>query len=156
MELCCDYSGVYNNFLGLTEETRKQQLESVAAMTGVGLCSRKIISTLRQNDESTLALVDELQKENFLYNYECDNEGVVTYLFFAYNKSVALTRQYPFMLLIDCTYKTNIFKMPLLNFVGCIPVTQIEEGNSYNEDLLQPLLQNLEQRYYECPEHQQM
>ncbi|CAG8489267.1 9513_t:CDS:2 [Cetraspora pellucida] len=38
---------------------------------------------------------------------------------------------------------------------GRIPVTQIKEGNSHNEDLLQTLLQNLEQRYHEWPEHQQ-
>ncbi|CAG8691830.1 12082_t:CDS:1 [Funneliformis caledonium] len=44
--------------------------------------------------------------------------GCVTYLFFAHNESVALTHQYSSVLLMDCTYKTNKFKMPLLDIVG--------------------------------------
>ncbi|CAG8663985.1 10539_t:CDS:2 [Cetraspora pellucida] len=35
------------------------------------------------------------------------------------------------------------------------PVPQIEKSTSHNENLLQPLLQNLEQRYHEWPKHQQ-
>ncbi|CAG8843707.1 6295_t:CDS:2, partial [Racocetra persica] len=64
------------------------------------------------------ALVDELQEGNFLYEYKCDNAGSVTHLFFAHNESISLTRQYSTVILMDCTYKTNRFKMPLLNIVG--------------------------------------
>ena len=112
-------------------------------MTVAGSHPREILSTLRQNDASILitnrdiyntcgwlrqkklagrtpiqALIDELKEGNFIYEYECDNTGCVTYLFFAHNESVALTRQYSSVLLMDCTYKTNKFKMPLLNIVG--------------------------------------
>ncbi|CAG8802732.1 4770_t:CDS:1 [Cetraspora pellucida] len=65
-----------------------------------------------------------------------------------------------------CTYYIQNFEANqslLLNDIhthwwiqGRISVTQIEEGNSYNEDLLQPLLQNLEQKYHEWLEHQQV
>ncbi|CAB4430672.1 unnamed protein product [Rhizophagus irregularis] len=63
------------------------------------------------------ALMDELKEGDFIYEYECDNAGCVTHLFFAHNDSIALTRQYSSVLIMD-TYKTNKFKMPLLNIVG--------------------------------------
>ena len=39
-------------------------------------------------------------------------------MFFAHPKSVELLLKYPDVLLLDCTYRTNKFKMPLLNIVG--------------------------------------
>jgi MULE transposase domain len=42
----------------------------------------------------------------------------VTHLFFAHPKSVELFQQYLEVILMDCTYKTNWFRMPLLNIVG--------------------------------------
>ncbi|CAB4394027.1 unnamed protein product [Rhizophagus irregularis] len=174
--LRCDRGGVYNNSLGLTEETRKRhkgtrlidcpfelyaarysdskwrlevrnenhnhghsenmsghliarrltesQQKTVAAMT-VAVISRDIHNThewLRQKKLAgrtpIQALIDKLKKGDFIYEYECDNAGCVTHLFFAHNDSVALTRQYSSVLIMDCTYKTNKFKMPLLNVVG--------------------------------------
>ncbi|CAG8759442.1 2672_t:CDS:2 [Cetraspora pellucida] len=80
MELCCDWGGMYNN-PNLTEATRSrqrstrlidcpfelytarhdglwhlEQLESVAVITTAGSHSREIISTLQQNNESTLVI----------------------------------------------------------------------------------------------------
>ncbi|CAG8600124.1 15699_t:CDS:2 [Cetraspora pellucida] len=123
----------------LTEE----QKESVAIMTTSSSHPCEIISTFRQNDLSTLvissniynmhaqlqqqnlagrtpiqALVDELQEGDFLYKYKCDNNGSVTHLFFAHKESISLSHQYPIVILIDCTYKTNKFKIPLLNIIG--------------------------------------
>src|SRR3982074_3044975 len=39
-------------------------------------------------------------------------------LFFAHPDAIALYKQHPEVLLLDCTYKTNRFCMPLLNFCG--------------------------------------
>ena len=36
-------------------------------------------------------------------------------LFFAYPDAVKLYKQHPDIVLLDCTYKTNRFRMPLLN-----------------------------------------
>ncbi|CAB5383776.1 unnamed protein product [Rhizophagus irregularis] len=121
---------------------RDPQLEIVEAMT----CSsrpREILSTLHQNNSSVLAvnrdiynirekfrqknlagrtpiqaLINKLKEGNFVYEYKCDDTGCITHLFFAHNESVALTRQFSSVLLMDCTYKTNKFKMPLLNVIG--------------------------------------
>ena len=112
-------------------------------MTVAGSRPQEILLTLHQNNASTLvinrdiynihkwlhqknlaghtpiqALIDELKKGDFVYEYECDSAGYVTYLFFAHNESVTLTRQYSSILLMNCIYKTNKFKMPLLNIIG--------------------------------------
>jgi hypothetical protein len=39
-------------------------------------------------------------------------------LFFAHPDAIALYKQHLDVLLLDCTYKTNCFRMPLLNFYG--------------------------------------
>ncbi|CAG8485321.1 3798_t:CDS:2 [Racocetra persica] len=101
---------------------------------------REILSTLRQDDLGKLAilktiynardkiccdnfqsctpiqaLLDKLVEGNFEHDYQCDQNDNLTHLFFAYSKSIALTKTYNSVLLIDCTYKTNKFKMPLLH-----------------------------------------
>ncbi|KAL0206355.1 hypothetical protein P9112_001662 [Eukaryota sp. TZLM1-RC] len=39
-------------------------------------------------------------------------------LFFCHRKSIELTKRYPTVLIMDATYKTNAFKMPLLSIIG--------------------------------------
>ncbi|CAG8796036.1 10373_t:CDS:2 [Cetraspora pellucida] len=133
------------NMLGhpISRRLTGQQLERVIEMTVSGSGPRKIVSALRQNDKLALvtsrdiynacgqlhqqnlaghtsiqALIDELSEGDFIYKCKYDNNGSITHLFFAHNKSIALTREYSSVLLMDCTYKTNKFKMPLLNIVG--------------------------------------
>ncbi|CAG8837662.1 15057_t:CDS:1, partial [Racocetra persica] len=64
------------------------------------------------------ALLDELKEKNFEYDYQCDQDNHLTHLFFAYSTSIILTKAYSSVLLIDYTYKTNKFRMPLLHVVG--------------------------------------
>ena len=64
------------------------------------------------------ALVSEMKTGLYTFNYKSDAEGRVTHISFAYPRSVKMLNQYPEVLLLDCTYKTNHFKMPLLNIVG--------------------------------------
>lgn len=64
------------------------------------------------------ALLEELKEENFIWKVETDTGNHITYLLFAGRKAVSLFKAYPEVLLLYCTYKTNKFKMPLLNVVG--------------------------------------
>src|SRR5437763_12432875 len=57
-------------------------------------------------------------KKRLCFNYRTDRIEYVTQLFFAYLRSVQLFQQYPSVVLLDCTYKTNRFKMPLLIIIG--------------------------------------
>jgi transposase-like protein len=42
----------------------------------------------------------------------------VSMILFAHPKSLELLQRYPEVLLMDCTYKTNRFRMPLLDILG--------------------------------------
>ena len=71
------------------------------------------------------SLIDQLKQGIFSFDYKTDEIGQVTYLFFAHPKSVKMLNCFPEVILLDCTYKTNCFKLPLLNIVGttCLNTT---------------------------------
>ncbi|PIA24917.1 hypothetical protein AQUCO_04100189v1 [Aquilegia coerulea] len=64
------------------------------------------------------ALLEELSGGGFLHNIKVDMEGRLTHLFFAHPHSIKLSRNYSNVFVMDCTYKTNKFKMPLLDIIG--------------------------------------
>lgn len=66
------------------------------------------------------ALVTQLGDPNlWISDHRTDSSGRLTHLFFAYIKTVKIFQSHPDVLMADCTYRTNRFKMPLLHFVGC-------------------------------------
>lgn len=64
------------------------------------------------------ALFAELSMNDFTWEYQATEAGNVTHLFFASHTSIDLVHSYPEVILLDCTYKTNCFNLPLLNIVG--------------------------------------
>ncbi|THC88216.1 hypothetical protein EYZ11_012337, partial [Aspergillus tanneri] len=54
----------------------------------------------------------------WLMEYHQDLDGRVTDLFCMHKQSLRLLAKQPYILLMDCTYKTNRYKMPLLNITG--------------------------------------
>src|SRR5216117_2404946 len=60
----------------------------------------------------------QLHLSNYEYNYNLNENGQITILFFTYPQSLLLLHQYPEVLLIDCIYKTNQFHLPLLDIIG--------------------------------------
>ena len=46
---------------------------------------------------------------------------MVTDLLFPNKKAAQLLHQFYYVLIMDCTYKTNKYKMPLLQIAGCVP-----------------------------------
>ncbi|XP_063950653.1 protein FAR1-RELATED SEQUENCE 4-like [Daucus carota subsp. sativus] len=63
-------------------------------------------------------LFEELGQGEFLYDVKHDHEGNLSHLFISHPKSITLTKNYSSVFVMDCTYKTNKYKMPLLNIVG--------------------------------------
>ncbi|KAK1258108.1 hypothetical protein QJS04_geneDACA012294 [Acorus gramineus] len=47
-----------------------------------------------------------------------ENGEVVTEIFFAHPKSIQLVHAFPLVFMMDCTYKANQYRMPLLEIVG--------------------------------------
>jgi hypothetical protein len=63
-------------------------------------------------------LIHELDRAQYFHEFKTDNVGQITHIFFAHPDSLLLLKSHPNVLLMDCTYKTNRFKMPLLNIVS--------------------------------------
>ncbi|KAL8539394.1 hypothetical protein ACS0TY_001135 [Phlomoides rotata] len=52
------------------------------------------------------------------YGRRCSKTNMLNELFFAHPVSLNLVRSFPKVLLIDCTYKTNRYRLPYLEIVG--------------------------------------
>lgn len=66
------------------------------------------------------ALIAELKDtDKWVFDYQTSSSGRLDYLFFAHVKTIRIFQSHPDILMADCTYKTNRFKMPLLHFIGC-------------------------------------
>jgi MULE transposase domain len=63
-------------------------------------------------------LIYELEQAQYFHEFKTDTIGRITHVFFAHPDSLLLLKSHPDVLLMDCTYKTNRFKIPLLNIVG--------------------------------------
>jgi hypothetical protein len=73
---------------------------------------------LAKGQSNIHALADELNSEGFWSRICLDDNSVVTAVIFAHPRSLLYLKSYPEVLIMDCTYKTNKYKMPLLDIVG--------------------------------------
>lgn len=69
---------------------------------------------------ATQALLDSLNgREDVFVRHDTDAvEGHITRLFFATRTAIEMARYWRYVIVADCTYKTNVYRMPLLDFVG--------------------------------------
>lgn len=121
-----------------------EQKTQITELTKAGAAPRTIVAAMRQSqpEETPLlvkdvynvrlqirgetlagktpiqALVDQLQDDKFKWRVKTDRDGHVTHLIFAALESLSLYQAYPEVLLLDCTYKTNRFHLPLLVVIG--------------------------------------
>jgi hypothetical protein len=59
-----------------------------------------------------------LQNSEFTTMARTDDGGNLTALFFCHSRCVKLLSSYHYILFLDCTYKANKYKMPLLHIAG--------------------------------------
>ena len=71
-----------------------------------------------QGQSSIHALANQLDSEGFWSRVQYDADGRVTAVLFAHPDSLGYLKAYPEVLLLDCTYKTNKYGMPLLDMIG--------------------------------------
>ncbi|XP_077252535.1 protein FAR1-RELATED SEQUENCE 5-like [Tasmannia lanceolata] len=119
---------------------RRSNPQLLAISRDVYNCTAKIRKDILAGRTPIQALLDELADGGFYYSVEYD-EGRLTHLFFAHPKSIALSRSYSNVFVMDCTYKTNKYKMPLLDVVGvtsfnssfysCFAFLQKDETENY-------------------------
>ncbi|KAJ3454421.1 hypothetical protein MRS44_018315 [Fusarium solani] len=73
---------------------------------------------LAEGQSNIHALADQLNNEGFWSEIRLDETGRVTAVLFAHPQSLGYLKSYPEVLLLDCTYKTNKYRMSLLDIVG--------------------------------------
>nr|KAJ0190011.1 hypothetical protein LSAT_V11C800449890 [Lactuca sativa] len=118
-------------------------VQIVKNMTLSGIPPRQILSSLRQanpnlpavsqtiynlkakickenlgNRSMVSALFEEFEKEGFIYDILHNSIGHITHLFIVHPLSIKLAKSFSNIFIMDCTYKTNKYNMPLLDIIG--------------------------------------
>lgn len=96
----------------------RQNSDSVATQQDI---YNRIADARREASEgqnSVNALADQLFNEGFWSQFQTDSDGRVKAVLFAHPDSIAYLQAYPDVLILDCTYKTNKYRMPLLDMIG--------------------------------------
>lgn len=81
-------------------------------------CIAKSKRALCEGQSTIQALANELDSQGFWSRIQLDQARRVTAVLFAHPESLAYLQAYPDLLILDCTYKTNKYKMPLLDMIG--------------------------------------
>ncbi|MBW0533539.1 hypothetical protein O181_073254 [Austropuccinia psidii MF-1] len=79
---------------------------------------KKIKKDKLQGRRTIDALIDTLKEENFVWSSARDAEGHINYLFFTHTLSIKLFHGFPNVIIMDCTYKNNEYKLPLSHIVA--------------------------------------
>lgn len=126
----------------LTEE----QLQNILQMSEIGSRPRDILAMVRRqypdslvsprdiynarsalrrqklgNDTPLGFLQTTLQENSWKYALKQDSEGHVLFFMFAHPESIRYANKYNRVYVLDCTYKTNRYGMPLLHIIGVSP-----------------------------------
>ena len=65
-------------------------------------------------------LISKLVEHKYVYYTRCNSEETTLEdIFFAHPESIKLFNTFPTVLVMDSTYKTNNYRMPLFEIVGC-------------------------------------
>lgn len=119
-----------------------EDVSQIRSLSNAGVTPKEIRTYIRQNSDSVAtqqdiynriadarreasegqnsvnALADQLFKEGFWSQFQTDSDGRVKAVLFAHPDSIAYLQAYPDVLILDCTYKTNKYRMPLLDVIG--------------------------------------
>ena len=74
---------------------------------------------LLQTRKPLQVLMDLANEKDYLTVFKLGENGNLSHAFFCHPDAAKLALQFQSVLVLDCTYKTNRYKMPLLHFVGC-------------------------------------
>ncbi|KAM6513523.1 hypothetical protein FALCPG4_18956 [Fusarium falciforme] len=92
--------------------------DTLATQQDIYNCIARGKRDLTRGQSNMHALSDQLKSEGFWSQIRLDESSRVTAVLFAHPTSLAYLKLYPEVLILDCTYKTNKYKMPLLDIVG--------------------------------------
>jgi hypothetical protein len=120
-----------------------EQTKRIELLSNAGVAPRKVKAILRNESEkfcstskdiynakakikvnslgdlsSVEVILNELTTQKYIIDYLCDEENRLISLLFAHEQAVQSLLQFNSVLLMDSTYKTNRFCLPLLHIIG--------------------------------------
>ena len=75
-------------------------------------------SSIRGSDTKMQYLIKFLERDQYIHWHRLKDEDMVRDIFWCHPNAVKLVNTCNLVFLIDSTYKTNRYKLPLLDFVG--------------------------------------
>ncbi|KAJ6126037.1 hypothetical protein N7471_010664 [Penicillium samsonianum] len=100
-------------------EIRETDPESVLIPQDIYNARKKLSQLFLAGRTPLQALLIELPKDGgWIFKYELDDQSHVSALFCMHKSSIAMLRKNPWVISMDCTYKTNRYGLPLLDIVG--------------------------------------
>jgi len=79
-------------------------------------------SSIRGNDTKMQHLIKLLERDQYIHWHRLKDEDVVRDIFWCHPNAVKLVNTCNLMFLIDSTYKTNRYRLSLLDFIGMTPI----------------------------------
>ncbi len=117
--------------------------KTVAEQSAAGISPGQIVTALRNTDPTSTVLIRDIYNawatikrealgpltpiqalmlrldDNYTSAHTKDAGNRIQHLFFSHKQSQELLRVNNDVLIMDCTYRTNRFKLPLLDIIGC-------------------------------------
>ena len=78
-------------------------------------------TSIRRSDTEMQHLTKLLERDEYIHWHRLKDEDMVHDIFWCHPDAVKLVNACNLMFLIDSTYKTNRYRLPLLDFVGVTP-----------------------------------
>ncbi|KAK9671175.1 hypothetical protein RND81_12G011000 [Saponaria officinalis] len=124
--------------LGLHMRTPDKPRPAMKQLYNIGA---KIISEMRVGRNPAQHMLASATEAGYVQYREVNNETAqLTHIFMAHPEAIRMYRSYKFVVGIDSTYNTNIYKFPLVDIIGMTPTNQnftiayaIMEGESKEE-----------------------
>ena len=90
----------------------------LATISTIYAARKKAQNQMLQGISPIVHLNQTLENSDFTTVTKVNEDGEIKGLFFCHALSINLLKTYHYILLLDCTYKTNKYKMPLLHIAG--------------------------------------
>jgi hypothetical protein len=137
-----------DNMIGHSAARRltEEQLQKVLHLSEIGSNPRGILALIKREHPNALVtprdiynarsalrrqklgnstplefLLKTLKENHWKYAIKQDSEGHVLFFMFAHPESIKYANLYNRVFVLDCTYKTNRYRMPLLHIIGVSP-----------------------------------
>ena len=100
---------------------KKHNVNSYTTINQVYNAINAYRSSIRDNNTKMQQLMKLLERDRYIHWYRLKAKDVVRDIFWIYHDAVKLCNACNLVFLIDSTYKTNRYKLSLLNFIGVTP-----------------------------------